>query len=151
RGDPRLTGPSPGTTPPNLVSRGHVWGTVPPALHGRGHSRQVDSRLPAGDPDRSPAPWPARTCRGDCPPCLFGRWLKWVRAALASGPVVVPLSPPRKARYVVVQVVLAEQLEHGLWRCVRLGEHCRAGLLQDLQLRELRHLRSHVDVLDRAL
>ena len=47
--------------------------------------------------------------------------------------------------------VLLQQLQHRLRRAVRLGEHRRAGLLEDLQLRERRHLGRHVDVLDRAL
>src|SRR5436305_2326733 len=44
-----------------------------------------------------------------------------------------------------------QQLQHRLRRLVRLSEHRRAGLLQDLQLREVDHLRCHVHVADAAL
>ena len=46
---------------------------------------------------------------------------------------------------------LAEQREDALRRLVGLREHARAGLLQDVQLRELRHLRRHVHVADTRL
>src|SRR3954463_12045756 len=48
-------------------------------------------------------------------------------------------------------LVLAEQREDALRRLVGLREHARAGLLQDLQLGELHHLRRHVRVADTAL
>src|SRR3954469_6130509 len=45
----------------------------------------------------------------------------------------------------------AEELENTSAALVRLGEHGRTGLHQDLVLRELRHLLCHVEVTDRAL
>ena len=44
--------------------------------------------------------------------------------------------------------LLAQQREHALRGLVGLREHARAGLLQDVQLRELGHLRRHVHVAD---
>src|SRR5581483_10087622 len=44
-----------------------------------------------------------------------------------------------------------EQLEHHLGCRVGLGEHRRAGLLQDLLLGHRGHLGGHVDVLDAAV
>src|SRR3954468_1965412 len=46
---------------------------------------------------------------------------------------------------------LPEERQHALRRAVRLSEHARAGLLQDLQLREVDHLLGHVHVADAAL
>ena len=44
-----------------------------------------------------------------------------------------------------------EQRQHALRGLVGLREHARAGLLQDVQLRELGHLRRHVHVTDARL
>src|SRR3954451_24882991 len=46
---------------------------------------------------------------------------------------------------------LPEERQHALRRAVRLSEHARAGLLQDLQLREVDHLTGHIHVADPAL
>src|SRR3954468_15298073 len=47
--------------------------------------------------------------------------------------------------------VLAEERQNALARLVRLRQHRSAGLLQDLELRELDHLAGHVHVADAAL
>src|SRR6185503_8533623 len=47
--------------------------------------------------------------------------------------------------------LLAEQGEDALGRLVGLREHARAGLLQDVELREPRHLSRHVHVTDTRL
>src|SRR4051812_50171957 len=46
---------------------------------------------------------------------------------------------------------LAEERENALRGRVGLREHARAGLLQDLELREIDHLAGHVHVADPAL
>src|SRR3954451_25384511 len=46
---------------------------------------------------------------------------------------------------------LPEERQHALRRAVRLSEHARAGLLQDLQLGEVDHLLGHVHVADTGL
>src|SRR4051794_3048366 len=46
---------------------------------------------------------------------------------------------------------LLEQPQDGLGRCVRLSEHCRTGLEQDLVAGEVDHLVRHVGVTDAAL
>src|SRR3954451_21998739 len=46
---------------------------------------------------------------------------------------------------------LPEERQHALRRAVRLSEHARAGLLQDLQLGEIDHLLRHVHVADAGL
>src|SRR5919109_3692338 len=48
-------------------------------------------------------------------------------------------------------VALAQEREDALRGLVGLREHARAGLLQDLELRELDHLSGHVHVADPAL
>src|SRR5689334_2528228 len=47
--------------------------------------------------------------------------------------------------------LLLEEPKNRLRALIRLSEHRGAGRLQDLQLREVDHLRRHVDVLDLAL
>src|SRR3954468_17436626 len=47
--------------------------------------------------------------------------------------------------------VLAEERQNALARLVRLRQHRSAGLLQDLELREVDHLAGHVHVADAAL
>src|SRR3954466_16366209 len=47
--------------------------------------------------------------------------------------------------------LLAEERQNALARLVRLRQHRSAGLLQDLELREVDHLLGHVHVADAAL
>jgi len=55
------------------------------------------------------------------------------------------------ARGAVCGSVLSEQGKNRVRQLVGLRQHARAGLLEDLILRELDHLRRHVDVADLAL
>src|SRR3954471_14593473 len=61
-----------------------------------------------------------------------------------------PISPP-SLRELPCRNPLAQERQHALRRAVRLSEHARAGLLQDLQLGEVDHLLGHVHVADTGL
>src|SRR5690349_14545842 len=65
-----------------------------------------------------------------------------VQNALTSDAARSAYGPGGKAR------ALAQQREDALGRLVRLGQHRGAGLLQDVELGELRHLGRHVHVAD---
>src|SRR5262245_54323565 len=62
-------------------------------------------------------------------------------------------APPKRGSLTsgAAVVLAAQEGQHGLRGLVGLRQHGRAGLLEDLVLGEVDHLRGHVDVLDAAL
>src|SRR5262249_10356972 len=93
------------------------------------------------------------------PPTTLDRAMRYPesdRGRLAAAPTC-PLCGPALCGGAVMLVllggtlVLLEKAKNRLRALIRLGEDRGAGRLQDLQLREVDHLRRHVDVLDLAL
>src|SRR4051794_2140807 len=66
-----------------------------------------------------------------------------------------PCHPKEKRRWAHAhrqkRCLLAKERKDSLAALVGLRQHRGAGLLQDVELRELRHLRRHVDVADAGL
>src|SRR5690606_36707475 len=79
---------------------------------------------------------------GSAIPSSYGRTSRNQTSPVPGGLETVPTRLP---------ALPAEQLQHVLAARVRLGKHRRARLRQDLVLRELRHLRGHVEVTDDRL
>src|SRR6185437_11253865 len=111
-----------------------------------------DARSP---PPRSAAPWSATGCRSRFPePCRWAsscscRFLPENWMGESPGPISTPGTVPTV--FLLPPSGLLEELQDAAASLVRLRQHRRAGLGQDLVLRELHHLGRHVDVLDRSL